>query len=110
MAKNYIGQGRRFICTAPSGGVVSGRLYVIGAMFGIALTTAAQGATFQLAIGEAWTLPKASGAITQGAVVYWDSTAGNVTTTVGSNTKIGVAESAAASGDATVQVKLNDNF
>ncbi|MDQ1079699.1 DUF2190 family protein [Pseudoroseomonas cervicalis] len=110
MATNHRHEGKRIVCTAPAGGVVSGRFYIIGAMFGVALTTAAAGATFVLGLGEVWDLPKATGALTQGAAVYWDGTAGNVTTTSSGNTKIGIVETAALSGDATVAVKLNDSF
>lgn len=43
--------------------------------------------------------PKASGAIAIGAAVYWDATAGNVTTTSASNTLIGHAIEAMGAGD-----------
>ena len=43
--------------------------------------------------------PKASGAIALGVAVYWDATAGNVTATATSNTLLGHAIQAMASGD-----------
>ena len=110
MAKNFIHDGRRIVCPAPAGGVTSGDFVVIGSMFGVALTTAAAGVNFTLAVGGVWTLPKATGAVTIGAPVYWDATAKNVTTTVGSNQKIGVAEQAAASADTVMTVRLNTTF
>lgn len=110
MATNYRTDGRRVTCTAPSGGTVSGRLYIVGIMFGIALTAAPAGATYALAIGGVWELPKATGALAQGVVVYWDAANSQVTATASGNTKIGVAETAAASGDSAVTVRLNSSF
>jgi len=110
MAKNFIHDGRRLVMTAPAGGVTSGGFAMIGAVFGIALTSAAAGAQFTLAVGGVWTLPKGSGAITAGAAVYWDAAAKAVTTTVGSNQKIGVAEQAALTADTALPIRLNDNF
>jgi predicted RecA/RadA family phage recombinase len=52
-------------------------------------------------------MPKATGAINQGALVYWDATAGNVTTTSSGNKRAGKAAAAAASADASVQVLIN---
>lgn len=43
--------------------------------------------------------PKAAGAIALGAAVYWDATAGNVTTTATNNTLLGHAIQAMAAGD-----------
>lgn len=51
--------------------------------------------------GEISGAPKAAGAIGVGAAVYWDATAGNVTTTSASNTAIGFAIEAMESGDTT---------
>jgi len=110
MAKNFIHDGRRPVMTAPTGGVTSGDLVVIGAVFGVALTSAAAGAQFTLAVGGVWTLPKASGAVTAGAAVYWDATAKNITATAGSNLKVGVAEQAALTADTAMPIRLNDNF
>jgi predicted RecA/RadA family phage recombinase len=55
-------------------------------------------------------LPKASGAIDQGAAVYWDDSAKVVTTTATDNTRIGAATEDAASAAATVRVRLNGVF
>lgn len=49
---------------------------------------------------------KASGAISAYAKVYWDATNSVFTTTATNNTLAGYAVAAAASGDATVDVKL----
>ncbi|MFK4047653.1 DUF2190 family protein [Roseomonas mucosa] len=110
MAKNFIHDGRRLVCQAPAGGVLSGAFTVIASLFGVALTTAAAGSNFTLHLGGVWTLPKATGAIAQGAPVYWDATAKVITGTAGSNLKVGVAETAAASADTVMAVRLNAVF
>lgn len=104
--KNFVRHDGRLPFTAPAGGVVSGTAYLIGALLVVALFSAAAGAQFTGQVEGVVTLPKASGAVTEGALLYWDNTAKNVTTTPTSNTKIGYALAAQASGDATVQVFL----
>jgi predicted RecA/RadA family phage recombinase len=52
-------------------------------------------------------VPKASGAITQGAKLYWSAANSNLTTTASGNTFVGLAAEAAASGDASVKILLN---
>lgn len=104
--KTYVQVGDVLDLVAPSGGVIGGVLYVIGKIAAVAAATVAEGETFAGVVEGVVSLPKATGAITQGATVYWDATAGNVTTTATSNTKIGYATAAQASGDTTVNVKL----
>ncbi len=106
MAKNSVQVGRVLDLIAPAGGVVSGTAYLIGSIFVVALTSAAAGATFSGERLGGWTLPKAAVAISQGAKLYWDNTAFNLTTTAGGNTLVGAALSAALSGDASVNVLL----
>lgn len=95
--------------TAPSGGVVSGTGYLIGALFVVATITAAVGTQFEGVVVGSVYLPKASGAWTEGALLYWDNTAKNVTTVSTSNTRIGCAAAVGgqASGDTTGLVRLN---
>lgn len=104
--RNFVQQGDVLDAIAPSGGVVSSTAYLIGKAFGVAAASAAEGEVFALAVEGVVSLPKASGAITQFAAVYWDDAAKNVTTTSSGNTKIGYASAAQLSGDATVNVKL----
>lgn len=53
--------------------------------------------------------PKATGqAWAQGALLYWDNTAKNFTTTVSTNTLAGHAESAALSADTTGAIRLDE--
>lgn len=111
MARNAVHDGQRIPAVAPSGGVTSGQIVVYGTMFGVALATVAQGATYELELGGVWDFTKAtSDTFAVGAAVYWDATAKKVTSTTTSNTKVGVATVAAAGADATARVRLNDAF
>ena len=78
-----------------------------GARIGVVGTDIAAGETGSLIVAGVFELPKASGAITAGAVVYWDATNSNITTTSADNTAAGFAVAAAESGDETVLVKIN---
>lgn len=108
MARNFLQPGNKLDLTAPSGGVVSGTVYLIGTLLVVAQGTAAQGETFTGMVEGVFTLPKATGqAWTEGAKVYWDNTAKNFTTTSTSNTLAGVAAAAAGSSDTTGSVRLD---
>lgn len=120
MAQSYVQEGKRFEAALGSGEttVAAGKGYLIGAMFGVVLNLTRNGQTVfsnqasaqndvaVVALEGVYTLPKATGAITLGAKLYWDNTAKNVTTTASGNTFCGYAWTAQASGDTTVQVKL----
>ena len=109
MAKNLVQDGSILTFLAPSGGVVSGTGYLIGGTFGVANSTAAEGKPFALSLSGVWTLPKAATVTpAPGALLYWDNTAKNVTTTSAGNTLIGVhaAQVAAGAADVTLPVRL----
>lgn len=82
-------------------------IILFGTKIGIAGTDIAVGETGSLIIEGVFEMPKASGAITAGAAVYWDATNAVITTTSTNNTLAGFAAAAAASDDATVYVKIN---
>ena len=105
---NYVKKGDTVTRTAPSGGVVSGTAYLIGSLLVVAQTTKAQGESFEgLAVGVV-TLPKATGeAWTEGAKLYWDNNAGNVTTTSSGNSLIGCADAGADSSATRGNVRLD---
>jgi len=109
MAVNFLYDKNKGIpFTAPAGGVVSGVPVLIGAILVVPLHSANAGEQFTGMHSHVFSLPKAAGAIAEGAIVYWDNAAKNVTTTVGSNTRIGFAGfGGAASGDANCPVVLN---
>jgi predicted RecA/RadA family phage recombinase len=107
--KNFVQKGATIDLVAPAA-VASGAGALVGAVFGVAVYDIASGATGSFRIAGVLDLAKAAGAVTQGALMYWDNTAKNVTTTSSANTKIGVATQAQASGDATCRVRLNGAF
>lgn len=103
---NCIQKGDIIIVTTPGGGYTSGQLVTVGELVGIAQNTTLVGETAAINMSGVFEVPKATGAITIGAILYHDTVAGNVTTTAGSLKVAGYAFAAQASGDATVQVRL----
>lgn len=89
-----------------AGGVVAGDGILVGGLFGVAASDGAQNDTVWCALRGAYRLPKASGAISAGARVFWDNTARVVTTTATGNFQIGFALIAAGAGDATADIVL----
>lgn len=105
---NFVQIGENLTLTAPSGGVTSGLGYLIGSLFVVATVTADEGEAFVGRVIGVVTLVKTTGqAWTEGLKLYWDNTAKKVTSTAGGNTLIGVASEAAASADATGNVRLD---
>jgi predicted RecA/RadA family phage recombinase len=87
-----------------SGDVV---LFPFGA--GIAAVDIPDGGTGVVTVEGVFRLPKkAATAIAQGAVVYWDATPGEVTTTGGDGVAIGYAFVGALAAAAHVDVKLRE--
>lgn len=105
--KNHVQPGNTLTLPAPAGGITSGAGALIGSIFGIAAKDAAAGELVAFCVTEVWTLPKAAGAVTVGAKLYWDATNKVVTTTASGNTLIGAATEAALAGDAVATVRLN---
>lgn len=113
MATGFIREGDVFEVEAPSGGLVSGNVYVAGQAFGVVLENTVSGATARLRVGGVWPLTKINAASTSmavGANVHWDATNAQCTVSATSNAKIGVAQVAAANTDTTVTVRLNPSF
>lgn len=100
-------QGDCLIDYTPSAAVAAGDVVVLNDLVTVAPVAIAANKLGAVAIEGVFSMPKATGAIGQGALVYWDATAGNVTTTATGNKRAGKAAKAAASGDATVQVLIN---
>lgn len=108
MATNFIKPGEVLTLTAPTGGVVSGNAYLIGNLLVVALVTVAQTLPFEGCVCGVFKLPKAAAqAWTEGANLYWDNTAKNITTTATANYYAGVAAVAAGAADTTGLVRLN---
>lgn len=105
--RNFIQNGDIITLIAPTGGVASGEAFIVGSLFGVAAYAAAEGIEVETQLVGVFDLPKAAGAIAQGARVYFDTTAKKVTGTAGSNKLVGAAIVAAATGDATARVRLD---
>ena len=103
--KNFIQPGDNLDLVAPRA-LASGAGFLVGSIFGVASADAASGSSVVSVVRGVFDLPKAAVAVTQGAKLYWDNTAFNVTTSIGTNVLIGVATQAAATADATARVKL----
>ena len=107
MATNYVQEGKTLNVNASGADIASGDFVPIGTIAGIAKTDIADGKTGAAHITGVFSVPKASGAVTQGQKLYWNSTNSNLTTTASGNTISGVAAEAAASGDSNVKILLN---
>ena len=106
--KNFKSEGEVVTFTAPSGGVVSGQLVIIGALALIPAFSAAEGYECEGVTRGVFELPKtATDTPTQFAAAYWNATAGEVTTTASGNKKIGVFMDALEAGTATADVRLS---
>ena len=90
--------------------VASGAGALVGSIFGLAQSDVANAVAGEFLLEGICDIAKATGALSQGALIYWDNTAKNVTATATANKLIGVATAAALSGDATVRVRLNGAF
>lgn len=107
--KNFIQCGETITLAAPYD-VLSGAGFLVGDVFAVASYDALSGANVEGVTEGVFELPKAAGAISQGAKVYWNDTNKNVTTTALGATLIGVATVAAANGDTTAYIRLNGSF
>jgi len=107
MIARYVQKGNAIDYRPTSAAVAAGDVIVQGNLVGIARLDIPADTLGALAIDGVYEIAKATGAITVGAVLYWDSTNHNVCTTAAGNTYIGKAVTAAVSGDATVCVLLN---
>ena len=105
MAQNHVCKGE-VMQVLLAAAITSGKGIKVGTVIGVALNTGEIGDTVEVMINGVFTLPKAAGAMTQGALLYWDDTAKNITTTAASNAIAGIAYDAALTGDTVVNVKL----
>lgn len=115
--KNFRAHGDILTVTAPYD-IVSGAGVLVGDIFGIAQTDAAEGDPVAIKTTGVFEMGKVSAqAWTAGVAVYWDDDTGTAgtgdgaaTTTSSSNTLIGVAVEAADNPSDTGLVRLNGVF
>lgn len=104
-------QGDCLIDHTPSSAVAAGGVVVLADLVTVAPRAIAANALGAVAIEGVFSMPKAAAssgkAISQGDIVYWDATAGNVTKTSTDNKRAGKAAAAASTTDTTVQVIIN---
>lgn len=105
--KNFIQPGDVLDHT-PGSNVTGGQVVVMGVRVGVAVADIASGQTGPVRVRGVVELAKASAdVIAQGALVYWASGAGNITSTAAGNTLAGYAAAAAGAGVTTIRVALN---
>lgn len=108
--KNFIARGETLEITAGAD-IASGAGVLVGATFGVAAGAIANGEKGIINLGGVYELPKVSAqAWSQGARIYWEAAESRCTTTVGSNTLIGIAYEAALNPSANGKVRLNGSF
>ena len=93
----------------PGANVSAGDVVVQNDLVGIAKLDIVANTLGALAVTGVFDVPKATGAgsgIAAGAKVYWNATAQQATTTASGNKYLGKTVRAAADGDATVRVRL----
>lgn len=87
--------------------LTAGQGALVGAIFGVAITNADNGAPVELSIVGVFDLPKeAPLAISAGARLFWDNTNKRLTTTTTGNFCVARALAAAQSADTTVRALL----
>src|SRR5579885_3821631 len=97
--KNFIQRGDVITVMAPTGGMTSGQGVLIGNLFGVAATTAAEGESVEIATVGVYELPKlVSAVIAAGARVSWEDTAKQVNLPGSGRYRIGIAIEAAGNG------------
>ncbi len=107
--KNFVQPGKTITVPAPAA-VASGDAVFVGNLFGVAATDAAQDEDVEITTEGVFDLPKAAEDIDLGDPLYWDDTAGVLTTTGTDNNLVGAAIAAALAADALVRIRLNGSF
>lgn len=94
---------------SPVAAATAGTVVVQNDLIGVVMTDIAAGGKGALGVEGVYEIAKAAEAIAVGEKVWWDGANSRVTKTKGQLTVLaGKAVSAAASGDATVNVLLNE--
>jgi predicted RecA/RadA family phage recombinase len=101
--KNFLQNGDYIDVAAPSGGVDSGEVVIIGNLIGVAVTDAEEDAPVSIAMTGVFELPKGGDAFDAGDYVYYD---GSECTDDDGDDLIGVAVADAGAGAGTVKVRL----
>lgn len=110
--KNLVKTGRVVSAIAPTGGCVSGNLYRINSLIGVATTDAAQGEPVELQVEGEFDLTKTSAQAWAVGEPVFAIAATNVLTNVPGtgNYLVGVATAIAANPSSTGRARLNGSF
>jgi hypothetical protein len=109
MSTNKVQEEGSLIRVAAPYGVTSNQGVQVGALFGVAETTAAISESLVIDTEGVWDLTKATGgtnAFAFGDRVFWDNTARVLTPVSAGNTEIGIAVAAALAAATTARVRL----
>lgn len=107
MAAKFVSEGKVLKYTATSD-IKRGDVVVINSLLvTIALEDIATGETGAVAVTGIFEAPKAAVAVSQGAKLYWNATAGNFTTSSSGTIFAGYAAEAAGDNNATVRILLH---
>lgn len=105
--KNYVQDGKTITFT-PAADVASGGAVLATAMVVVAIAAVKATEPGEFVTEGVFELPKATAdEVTVGAQLYWDDSAKNITTVVGTNKPAGKAWAPAGNGDTSVLVKIN---
>lgn len=108
--KNFVQNGEVLTLVAPYD-VAAGAGLKVGLIIAIATSAALSGATVEgITEGVVEVKKTSAQAWTVGALIYWDNTAKEFTTTSTSNTLSGVATAVAVNPSSTGRVRLNGSF
>jgi predicted RecA/RadA family phage recombinase len=104
----FVQPGNVLTLTAPLGGVVTGRAYVVGGLLVVAHVTAAAGALFSGSTAGVFSLPKVEAqAWAEGACVYWDAANERLDSVPTAGALAGTAAEAAANPSTAGLVRLS---
>ena len=89
---------------APTGGVIAGRVYLIGVLALVPLKDADEGKQTAFAVGGVWELPKATGVSFEvGELAFYDVSAHEINKTAAGRVPVGAV---VASTDTTATVRM----
>jgi predicted RecA/RadA family phage recombinase len=105
--RNFVQPGETLEVTAPTGGVSSGDVVVIGALVGVAAADAAEGAPVNVQTCGVFDVPKTSAqAWAVGDRIYWNASTSKAENLPAAGLFMGLAVAAAANPSATGRVSL----